>query len=332
MSIRTQRPIDREKVPSYHLTIKASNKIENVSTLLNITINVNDVNDNPPVFVKSLFVFNVFTNMSVGTTVGQIFAKDHDTGTNGKVRYSMKRKSDLVNLDPSTGVVKLKKQLRVDTVKSFDYQITATDGLYPTTGRLKVEVYPNNVNRPKFQKQSYEVRLNGQVSVGAEVIRVMASDPDFGKLGELTFVITNGNQEGTFQINNEGKVRTTNNIPPHSNMYNLTVTVHDNGYPELYALHPANVVILVQWLRFKHDIYETAVREDHPVLAKIFTVGASLWVGGTELMAAQWQGTNSGINYYLDDVLSSDQFEMEETTGDVMLHKVLDFETRKDYE
>jgi hypothetical protein len=130
-------------------------------------------------------------------------------------------------------------------------------------------------------------------------------------------------------VNNEGVIRTRGKIPYDSEVYNLTIGVHDNGYPELDAIKPANMVVLLQWLRFKQDIYEITVQEDLELLETVFTASASLWVGGIQVMAGQRKRSAGGINYYLEGGL--ERFTMEETSGVITLHEVLDYETHKVY-
>ena len=186
VTIRTKKPLDREKIASYLLVIKATNKVENVSTLVNFTIDVTDVNDNPPRFTKSLYVLNVFSNTSLQTILGRVVAKDKDEG---QLKYSISPTPDFVKLNENTGEIKLIKSLRVDAIQTSQYTITATDGLYTTNARLKIDVYPNNVNRPTFEKLSYDIRLSGQAPIDTDVLRESARDPYFGKLGKLTFGI-----------------------------------------------------------------------------------------------------------------------------------------------
>ncbi|XP_028395057.1 cadherin-related tumor suppressor-like [Dendronephthya gigantea] len=327
--IRLHKKLDRENITSYGVQIRATNLKENVSSLLNVTINVLDANDNPPQFLRSLFVFSVFSNMSVGSVIGRTVAKDNDTGAQTKLEYAIKQPSKLISYDKRTGEVRLEEKRTVDTVNQFDFDITATDGLFSTKGRLRIVLYPNNINRPVFEKTSYEVRLNGQVTLGTEVLRIVATDPDYGKLGELTYVILKGDEDDVFSIGKDGIIRTTYQIPLDREIYNLTIGVRDNGYPELYAITPANVVVLLQWIRFKQDISETKIPEDFKLLNTVFTASASLWVGGIQVMAGQRQRATQGINYYLDGGFR--RFQMEETSGVITLHEKLDYETNKEY-
>ena len=302
---------------------------ENVSSLLNVTINVLDVNDNPPEFLRSLFVFSVFSNMSVGTVIGRMVAKDNDTGAQTKLEYTIKQPSELIEYDKKTGEVTLGENRTVDTVNQFDYDITATDGLFTTKGRLRIVLYPNNINRPVFEKTLYEVSLNGQVPLETEVERIVATDPDYGKLGELTYEILEGDKDDIFRIGNDGIIRTTYQIPLDREIYNLTIGVHDNGYPELYAIRPANVVIRLRWIRFKQNISVVRVPEDFKPLNTVFSASASLWFGGTQVLASQRKRAPDGINYYLNGGFK--KFQMEKTSGAITLRENLDYETNKEY-
>ena len=328
-TVRLLKALDRENISNYGLHIRATNTKENVSSLLNISIRVLDDNDNPPEFMRSPFVFSVFSNISVGSLIGRLVARDNDTAANSKLEYAIKDQSDLITYNKATGEIRLGQKRRVDSEEEYTFDITVTDGLYTTKGRLKVVLYPNNINRPIFEKTSFEVRLNGQVPLDTEVLQVSATDPDYGKLGELTYVILDGDDDGDFMITSEGVIRTTRKIPLDRELYNLTIGAHDNGYPELHASKPAIVVIRVQWLRFKQDIYEIRVQEDFSLLETVFAASATRWVGGIEIMAGHRKRAVDGINYYLEGDLGT--FWMEETSGVITLSKALDYEIHKVY-
>ena len=321
--------LDRENISTYGIQIKATNTKENVSSLFNVSITVLDTNDNPPEFLNSPFVFNVFTNMTVGHVIGHLVARDNDTSSQSKLEYTIEKKTELITYSKVTGEVRLGKKEKLDAVKKFTFDITVTDGFYTTKGKLRIVLYPNNVNRPVFERTSFKVQLNGQVPLNTEVQRVQATDPDYGKLGELTYVILDGDDDGVFTVTHEGVIKTRDSIPTDREIYNLTIGVHDNGYPELHASKPANVVILLQWLRFDQDIYEITIKEDAKLLNTIYTASASIWVGGSKVIAGQKKKTVGGINYYLEG--GSNRFRIEEISGAITLHEVLDYETSKVY-
>ena len=49
-TLRNQNPLDHETINLYLLTLEATNRDTNESTEVNVTVNILDVNDNPPIF------------------------------------------------------------------------------------------------------------------------------------------------------------------------------------------------------------------------------------------------------------------------------------------
>lgn len=60
----------------------------NLSAIANVTIFLNDVNDNPPVFLQPEYRADLAENATAGTRVIQVQAKDEDTGPGGRLRYT----------------------------------------------------------------------------------------------------------------------------------------------------------------------------------------------------------------------------------------------------
>lgn len=83
--------LDREITSSYTIRIVASDSPDNLaekrSTLQTVTIIVEDINDNPPVFRKAEYNESVLENAGVGSSVGQVEAFDKDFGDNAMIKY-----------------------------------------------------------------------------------------------------------------------------------------------------------------------------------------------------------------------------------------------------
>lgn len=307
------------------LQLRAVNRVENVSSDLNVSINVLDVNDNPPSFVQTPIVFSVLCNITVGSVIGQMAAIDNDTGPHSKLEYYINNPNELITYVKDTGEVYLKKKLQLDSITSYEFSITVTDGRYTTGGRLRIDVHPINMNRPTLEKTSIIVWLNGQVPSNTTVAELLAYDPDYGKLGELTYVITNGNDDDIFMVDKKGFIRTKKEITSKANVFNLTIYVHDKGEPELFAVRPANVVILVQWLRFNKVVFNKTVRENFGLRETLYVVTASLWIGGRKVVDSRQ--TKCEINYHL--LTEKKQFQIDATRGVVTLNKSLDYEIKR---
>lgn len=54
-----------------------------------MTIRVEDVNDNPPAFESDKLTLYIDENSPIGSTVGELHAKDPDEGQNSVVQYSI---------------------------------------------------------------------------------------------------------------------------------------------------------------------------------------------------------------------------------------------------
>jgi len=54
-----------------------------------VIIRIEDVNDSPPVFESDKLVMYIPENSPIGSTVGELYAKDPDEGPNAVVQYSI---------------------------------------------------------------------------------------------------------------------------------------------------------------------------------------------------------------------------------------------------
>ncbi|XP_041324260.1 protocadherin gamma-B5-like, partial [Pyrgilauda ruficollis] len=84
-----ERPLDREKQSSVELVLTAvdSGEPARSGTVL-VLVNVTDLNDNPPMFSKSVYEARVAENLPAGSLALRVVATDADLGSNGRVSYS----------------------------------------------------------------------------------------------------------------------------------------------------------------------------------------------------------------------------------------------------
>ena len=64
-----------------------------------------DVNDNPPQFEFSMYLFNVSESTPIGSVVGGVYAVSKDVGVNAEITYSIPNSASVNNfaIDPFTG-------------------------------------------------------------------------------------------------------------------------------------------------------------------------------------------------------------------------------------
>lgn len=99
------RPLDRETQPRYHLVISAQDH-GGLSGTCNVTVTVDDQNDNDPRFSKPRYAATIPENTPVDSTVLTVRASDADLGVNAKIIYSLANESQwLFRIDNKTGVI-----------------------------------------------------------------------------------------------------------------------------------------------------------------------------------------------------------------------------------
>lgn len=65
---------------------------------------------------------------------------------------------------------------------------------------VKIQLTDINDNRPIFYPREYNVSLRESLPTSASVVVVVASDPDSGRFGTVTYRIVAGNDAGIFRI------------------------------------------------------------------------------------------------------------------------------------
>lgn len=101
------RPLDREAHSRYHLTITAQDRGNpSLQGSCNISVLVEDQNDNDPKFELPAYSASVMEDVAVDTSVLKVKAKDPDLGVNARIIYSLANESQwLFRIDNKTGVI-----------------------------------------------------------------------------------------------------------------------------------------------------------------------------------------------------------------------------------
>lgn len=88
--ITLNKTLDHETKASYQLVVTATDHgTLPLASSVDVMVIVNDVNDNPPSFPKSLYNCTVAENLAKGVAVCYVTADDPDAGLNGQLFYSI---------------------------------------------------------------------------------------------------------------------------------------------------------------------------------------------------------------------------------------------------
>uniref|UniRef100_A0A672MPM9 Cadherin-23 n=1 Tax=Sinocyclocheilus grahami TaxID=75366 RepID=A0A672MPM9_SINGR len=257
--VQVNRPLDRERVAEYSLTITVKDNPDNPriarrdSELLVVT--VLDVNDNRPIFTQSSYRGEISENSPTGTTVlilnGPVLAEDKDIGENAVVRYRLLgNRVDLFSIDSRTGVVSARAGAVLDreafSVPRVELFLLGEDvGGLNSTVPLTITILDINDNPPVFNPSSFAVRLPENSPTGVVVTQLSASDADGGSNGWLQYRLDSGAQDRFIVDALSGAVVVGNATLDREerSSYRLVVIATDRGTPPLSGTATLTVVL-----------------------------------------------------------------------------------------
>lgn len=207
------RELDYEMGAYYTLQIEVDDfsKTSPSSHIIQLDINVQDSNDHAPQFPEDPVTIVVPENMQPGSSIYAFQASDKDgSGPNSEVRYSIQHhwpdRSDLLSLDPVTGVLTLRQALDHEQTPNFFLVVRATDSATDPSQRrwssvtARIYVTDENDNAPVFSSPT-AVSVMEDKPMGFVLLYIIARDADQGENGRVSYRIQAGNTAGRFSLN-----------------------------------------------------------------------------------------------------------------------------------
>lgn len=124
--IYLQKLLDRELHELIMVTITARDKgLPQLSSSLNLTVLVEDINDHDPVFSQNSYSVVMSEDTPRGTSLLKVQAHDQDIGPNGEVRYHMFESG--FSIDSVLGVFSVIDQMDREKNPFYSLTVTAVD-------------------------------------------------------------------------------------------------------------------------------------------------------------------------------------------------------------
>ncbi|XP_055782673.1 protocadherin alpha-2-like isoform X23 [Salvelinus fontinalis] len=237
--------IDREELcPN---TVKCSLNIEAILShpmlLHRIEVNILDINDNSPSFIKKVATFNISESSYPGERYPLPIANDADTGSNSVKSYKLSPNEhfslDVQNGGEQSVSAELVLQKALDREKQPVIQLTLTavdGGKPPQSGTLPivVNVIDSNDNSPSFSKPLYKVSVPENIPFGTTVLTLSATDLDEGLNSKLVYSFIergNLNPADMFALNSDtGEMTVKGHLDQEENAaYEIRVQATDQG-------------------------------------------------------------------------------------------------------
>ncbi|XP_061786138.1 protocadherin beta-15-like [Nerophis lumbriciformis] len=170
--------------------------LENPLELHKLSLQVQDVNDNAPIFPKDVVRLEIRESADKGAKYRLNAANDADIGTNSVQSYILERNANFVfhiqttNSGNKYGELILDKELDREEQQELKLLLTAVDGGSPPrsgTVVIHIIVLDANDNAPVFTQAVYTSSVKEDATLKTPVITVSASDADEGVNGEVTY-------------------------------------------------------------------------------------------------------------------------------------------------
>lgn len=145
-----------------------------------VTVYLQDINDNSPIFSQGTYETSVKENSAIGTKITDISATDMDDGLYGKITYVLKGfGSDYFETDRDSGGVFVKKNLDYEQQKSYSISIVAIDGGgLETNANVLINLEDMNDNAPEFESLEYTRTIREEAVEFEPQFFVHATDRD----------------------------------------------------------------------------------------------------------------------------------------------------------
>ena len=213
---------------------------------MDVTINVQDVNDNSPTFGKTAYEFEVSESVKLNTKFAQLNADDADSGNNKRITYLILNgvNVDVFGIFPSDGFLYTKTRLDHEAVDRYDLHVVAIDNGIPaksTTVPVTIRVLDFNDNGPMFDEASYKFHVTENRPPHSVVGFVMASDSDTSDVLRYELV---ENSERFTVVETSGEIITLVALDRETReTYQLIIHVSDQGAPPNTATVEVEIVV-----------------------------------------------------------------------------------------
>lgn len=195
--ISTNDNLDRESYDTYYLWCRVQDSGSPLlSSDINITITINDVNDNNPVFPGATYTGSVVEASGNGTSILTIAATDADLGENSELYYSIDT-ADVGGTEAAkyftvnaTGVISVVGETDRETNSSFSFFVNAVDNgtsSLTSTGTVEITITDINDNNPIFTTTFYNTEVPYLVVCNSYITTLVATDSDIGNNAVVSF-------------------------------------------------------------------------------------------------------------------------------------------------
>lgn len=196
----TWNELDRESNDQFELKIKVKENVSGLEAEGSMNLIILDVNDNSPVFEKSVYNVSLMENIAINSIIAAVEAKDVDSNENAQLDYAIIDGNDdkLFRINQN-GEITVVSQIDREKYEGFSLTVIANDRskvkkLTGTTAVL-ITIIDADEYAPEFVNigLDLETELKEDTPIAAKIFTMTARDLDVSQ--KLTYTIDNESQE-----------------------------------------------------------------------------------------------------------------------------------------
>ena len=232
--IYTWKNLDREMTEEIIIAVKATDIISKIEVESTLTLNIVDVNDNPPKFDKAIYNISVVENVPPMTELLRVTVTDADSGSNGLFDLAITQSSGNTFVIDKNGFILTRSIIDREKTDRYTLELTATDKgkdvRFTSTATVLVLVTDSDEYSPEFIDiaSNLETRLSEDTPLGSKIFVLEARD--FDANAELTYSLQNYDDANFIIDETSGSIYLSKILDREEiDTYMLKVQVVDDG-------------------------------------------------------------------------------------------------------
>ncbi|KAJ8311140.1 hypothetical protein KUTeg_011304 [Tegillarca granosa] len=327
--------LDRERQIEHVVTIECNDSgSPQRNQTSSFIIQVQDQNDNPPVFSHASYNATISENNRIGAVITKVTASDADEGINAQVYYFLEpRVANIFSVDPNTGLVKANVRLDRESNQTITFIVYARDGgspKYTSSTVVRLTILDENDEFPTFRQPNYTFTIMEEESADTYIGTITAYDNDTNENGKITFAFASQYHriDMPFTIFPYGEIRTKRPLNREvEDQYKFDVVATDKGVPS----RNSSVTVYIKVIDI-NDNYPQFIYPTGNTTKKISHLSPKNSLVATIEAHDIDEGKNGDITYAIVRSTDVNLFHIDSFSGKIYLSRHIETADIKKYE
>ena len=328
--IVTLELLDRETLPLHDVTVTCfDNGSPSLSSSVSFLVNLEDENDNHPLFDKTVYHAIISENNDLGDNITKVHATDTDTGINKMFEYALHpadNKDKFFSINSKIGTIYAIRSLDRETHSELVFRVLAVDkGDKPQTGTatISLTVLDENDNIPHIIPARPKLEIKENMPVNTSLGFLNGTDDDIGGNAHMIYEIAPVAASFPFELTTDGEFRTKETLNRElQNRYEIPVTVRDMGLKPLSNTQYVTITVKDEndnapIVTFPNDVNDS--------VNFVYPVGEYNVVTSVAAYDVD-EGENGTLTYSIIDGNELGIFEIDSDFGEISVRNIADLD------